>query len=72
MNSIGLPGAKRDDSALRIVGGDADRDPVTRNDLDAKPPHSAAQLRQHLVAGVYLHAVEAPAMHGDNRALHVY
>jgi hypothetical protein len=24
------------------------------------------------VAGVNLHAVETPAVHGDNRALHIY
>jgi len=72
MNSIGLPSAKRDDSALRIVGGNADRHPITRNDLDSKPAHPAAQLCQHFVAGVDLHAVKTTAMHSDNRALHVY
>jgi hypothetical protein len=51
--------------------GDADGDAVARNDLDAKAAHAAAQLRQHFVAGVALHAVQSTRVHGDDRALHV-
>jgi hypothetical protein len=69
--SVELPGAERDNPALWIVGRDANRDAVARHNLDAEPAHPAAQLRQHLVAGVYLHAVQPTAVHGDDRALHV-
>ena len=55
--SVDLPGAEGDDSALGIVRRDADRDPIARHDLDAESPHPTAELCQHLVAGVYLHAV---------------
>ena len=54
-----------------IVGRDADGDAVTRHDLDAEAAHPAAQLGEHFVAGVALHAVEATAVHGHHRALHV-
>jgi hypothetical protein len=45
--------------------------PVARHDLDAESAHSAAQLRQHFVPGVGLHAVETAAVHGHDRALNV-
>ena len=72
LNCVFLPCAERDDAALRIVGRNANRDPIAGHNLDAKPPHPAAQLGEHFVAGVYLHAVKTTAMHSDNRALHVY
>ena len=70
----GKPGsarAERDDPAGRVVRGDADGDPVAGDDLDAEPAHPAAQLGQHLVAGIALHAVETAAVHCDDRALYV-
>ena len=69
--SVELPSAERDDSALRIVGGDANGDAVAGDDFDAESPHPSAQLRQNFVAGVHLNAVEAATVHGHNRALHV-
>ena len=51
--------AEGDDAADRIVGRDADGHAVAGHDLDAEAAHPAAQLRQHFVAGVALHAVQA-------------
>src|SRR5918996_3138856 len=72
LKGVLLSSAERDDSALGIVGRDANRDAIAGDDLDAKPPHPPAQLRQHLMAGVHLHAVKTPAVDGHHRALHVY
>jgi len=66
-----LPGAERDDAADRIVGRDSHGHTIARDHLDAKPPHPAAQLRQHLVSGVALHTVEATRVDRDHRTLHV-
>src|SRR5262245_30706122 len=63
--------AEGDDAADRVVRRYADGHPVPRHDLDAEPAHPAAQLRQHFVPGVGLHAVETAAMHGNHRALDV-
>jgi hypothetical protein len=68
---MGLPGAECDDAANRIVGGNADRDPVAGNNLDAKPPHAPAELGQNFMPGVALHSVKAPAMHRHDCSLHV-
>ena len=54
-----------------VVRRDADGHAVARHDLDAKPSHAPAQLGQHFVAGVHLHAVKSTAVHGDDGALHV-
>jgi hypothetical protein len=67
-----LSGAEGNDAADRIVGGHADGHAITRDDLDAEPPHPAAQLREHFMSRITLHAIEAPGMHGDDRSLHVY
>ena len=67
-----LPCAEGDDAADRIVRRDADGHAIARNDLDAEAAHPAAQLREHFVAGVALHAIQAPGMDGDDRALHIY
>lgn len=71
LTGSGLTRAEGDDAADRIVGGDADRDPVTRDHLDAEAPHAAAQLRQDLVARVYLHAIQPAAVDGNYGALNV-
>ena len=47
---------------------------VTRspgNDLDAEAAHSAAELGEHFVAGVALHAVEPAAVNRHHGALHI-
>ena len=55
----------------RIVRRDADGHAISRNDLDAEAAHSAAELGQHFVAGVALHAVKTATVNRHNRALHV-
>ena len=50
---------------------DADSNPVAWNHLDAEAAHAAAELCEHFVAGITLHAVEPAAVHRHDRALHV-
>lgn len=66
-----LSRAKRDEAPQRIVGRDADGDPISRHDLDVEPPHASAQLRQHFMTGVDFHSVEAAAMDGDDDAVQI-
>ncbi len=42
---------------------------VARDDLDPESAHPAAQLREHLVAGIGLDPIQATAVYGDDRAL---
>ena len=58
-NCFWLASAEGDDAPDRIVGRDADGHAIAGNHLDAEAAHAAAQLGQHLVAGVALHAVQA-------------
>jgi hypothetical protein len=53
----GLPGAEGDDAPDRIVRRNANRDSITRNDLDSEPPHAATQLREHFMSCVTLHTI---------------
>ena len=62
---------ERDDAADRIVRRNANGDAIAGNDLDAKPPHSAAELCQDLMTSVALHAIKPAAMHRDDSTLHV-
>ena len=66
-----LPGAEGDDSADRIVRGNADRHAITGDDLDAEPPHAPAQLGEDFVAGITLHAIQTAGVNGDHCSLHV-
>src|SRR3954469_14060280 len=66
-----LAGAERNDAPDRIVRRDADGDAIPGNHLDTEAAHSAAELSQHFVAGIALHAVETSAVHRDDGALHV-
>jgi len=66
-----LASAEGDDAADRIVWRDANGHSIPRYYLDPEAAHSAAQLRQHFMALVTLHTVEAAAMHRDYGALHV-
>ena len=66
-----LSGAERDDAADRIVGRDAHRHAVTGDDLDAEAPHPAAQLGEHFVTRIALHAIESAGMHRHHCSLHV-
>ncbi len=69
--SRGLSGAEGDDAADGVVRRHTDGDPVTRNDLDSKAAHPAAQLREHFVARIALHAVKPTRVDRDDRALHI-
>ena len=60
-----------DDASDRIVGRNAHGNPIAGNDLNAEAAHPAAQLGQHFVAGVHLHAIEAAAVHGNHGALDI-
>ena len=64
--------AEGDDAPDRIVRRHADGYAITRNHLDAEAAHPAAELGQHFVAGVALHAVKTAAVHSHHSALHVY
>ena len=66
-----LAGAEGDDTPDRIVRRYADGHAISRNDLDAKAAHAAAELGQDLVAGIALDAIQTPAVHGHNGPLHV-
>ena len=66
-----LAGAEGDDAPDRIVGRYADGHAISRNHFDAEAAHSAAELGQHFVAGVALHAVKAATVDGNHGALHV-
>jgi hypothetical protein len=72
MQSHRLSGAERDDAPDRIVGGDANRDAVTWNDLDTEAAHPPAQLREHFVTGITLDAIQPAGMHRHYGSLHVY
>jgi|SRR6185503_9145874 len=66
-----LSGPEGDDAADRVIGRHTDRDAITRNDFDSEAAHTAAQLCEHFVARVALHAIEAAGMDGHDSALHV-
>ena len=70
-NCLWLAGAERDDAPDRIVRRNAYRYAIARNDFNTEAAHSAAELGQHFMAGVTLHAVKPSAMHGYDGALHV-
>ena len=70
-NCLWLACAEGDDAPDRIVRRNADRHSVTRDDFNTEPTHPAAELGQHFVAGVTLHAVKPATMHGYHCALHV-
>jgi len=67
-----LSGSESNDAANRVVRGYADCDAVSRNDFDSEATHSAAQLRQHFVPGVTLHAVQPTRVNRNYGSLHVY
>jgi hypothetical protein len=52
-----LSGSERNDAADRVVRGYTDCDAVSWNDFDSEAAHPAAQLRQHFMPGVALHAI---------------
>jgi hypothetical protein len=69
--SYGSAGAEGDDAPDRIVRGYPNGHPIARHHLYAEPAHSTTELREHLVAGIALDAVEAAAMDRHDRSLHI-
>ena len=67
----GLSGAEGDDAAHRVVRRNTDGDPIAGHHFDSEPPHPAAQLRQHFMAGIDLHPVQPAAVNGDYGALNI-
>ena len=72
-NSMGflLARSERDDPSNRIVGRYPDRYTIAWDHLDAKTSHSTAELSQHFVTSVTLHAIQPTAVHRYNGALHI-
>ena len=70
-NCLWLACAEGDDAPDRIVRRDANGHAIPGNYLDAEAAHSAAELGQHFVSCVALHAVKASAVHRDHGALHI-
>ena len=66
-----LSGAERDDAANRIVRRNADSDAISGHDFDTEAAHPAAQLRENLMAGVALDAIQPARMDSDDGALHI-
>ena len=54
-----------------LVRGHPDGHSIPRNHLDSETAHAAAQLGEHLVALVTLHAVQTAAVDRYHGALHV-
>src|SRR5262249_52558156 len=70
-NRFWLACSEGDDAANGIVWRNADGHAVARDYLDAEAAHSAAELGQHLVACITLHAVKTAAVDRDHGALHI-
>jgi hypothetical protein len=66
-----LASAEGDDAANGVIGRDADGHPVARDNLDAEPTHSPAQLGQNLMARIDLHPIQAAAVHGHDGPLDI-
>src|SRR5438132_13885605 len=77
MNCIGiqtvfwLACAEGNNASDRIVRRHADGHTISWNDLDTEAAHAAAELGEHFMAGVALHAVKPAAVNRHDRALHV-
>jgi hypothetical protein len=66
-----LSSPEGDDAADRVIGRHADGDAITWNNFDPEAAHTAAQLREHFVSRIALHAIKTAGMDGHHRALHV-
>ena len=69
--AVELASAECDDAADGIVRRYTDGHPVPGDHLDAEAAHPAAQLGQHFVARIHLHAIQAAAVNGYHRALNI-
>ena len=70
-NCLWLAGAERNDAPDRVVRRDADGHAIPGDYLDTEAAHPAAELSQHFVAGIALHAVETAAVNCHHSALHI-
>ena len=70
-NVFWLASPEGDDAPDGIVRRHADGHAISRDNLDAKAAHAAAELGEHFVAGVALHAVKPSTMNRHDRTLHV-
>jgi hypothetical protein len=66
-----LASAEGNDAADGIVRGNPYGHTVSGHDLDSESAHTAAQLREHLMALVALHAVKTAAVNRHNGPLHI-
>lgn len=66
-----LSGPERDDAADWVVGRDANRNAITWNYFDPEAAHTAAQLCEHFVSRIALHAIKAARVDSHDSALHV-
>lgn len=64
-------GPEGDDAADRVVRRDANSHAVAGDHFDSKPSHPSAQLSEHFVTLIALHAVKPPAVNRHDRALYV-
>ena len=69
---LALSRPEGDDAAYRVVGGYTHGHAITWNNFDPEAAHAAAQLREHFVSGITLHAIEPTRMDRHYGALHVY
>ena len=70
-NGIWLACTERDDAPDRIVRGNSHGYPIAWNHLDAEAAHTPAQLGQHFMTSIALHAIQSTAMHRDDSPLHI-
>ena len=70
-SSRNLASSEGDDAPDGIVGRNPDGDAVTRHHLDSEAAHSTAQLGEHLVSLIALHAIKPAAVNRHDCALHI-
>jgi hypothetical protein len=70
--SLWLARPEGNDAPDGIVRRDANGHAISRNNFDSEAAHAAAELSQHLVAGIALNPIKAAAVNGHYGALHVY
>ena len=66
-----LASAEGNDAANRIVRRNAYGDSIPGDHFDAEAAHPAAQLSQHFVARIDLHAIKTATMDGHDGALNI-
>ena len=66
-----LSGSEGDDAADRVIRRNANGDAVAWNNFDSEATHPAAQLRQHFMPGVTLHAVQPTRVNRNHGSLHI-